>query len=496
MKLHSLKLIDKLKGSYISKSFSLYTIANFIGAVTGFVAMILYTKYLQPAGYGKATMLWVFVSLIFIFVDCRLNTAFSIKFYKNSKEENTVNLYTSLLFNFFIETFYFIVFYIYPPLLYKLVGVSVSYFDMFVMYMLILFMIIGQFYTNLLMIEQKPIQFFIVKLIYSIVYIGIAIYNLLILKTGYISYLISYLIAYAVISVIGGFYFFKKYSPHKIKVISLVNLRALLKLGIPMITNGLLLMLLTWEDRYVLESYYGLVLVGIYTTGYKFAEILNNFIFTPFGQAISPMLYKECSKKIEDYKTIMSNIMNYYWIVSFGILLAYFIFLKDVFRILLGQQYSKGYDIIGIVAIGIIFLGITNIIGSTIVLKEKTGLVFMITLMSVIVNTILNFILIPRYNMFGAAYATTISYVFDFILTFIYSQKLIYIKYNYSYIFKTIVSSLILFCIELLTSKIGISFFLSFLLRVCIFIAFIFYVYNFAGLKQFIKKVALTEKVV
>lgn len=127
---------------------------------------------------------------------------------------------------------------------------------------------------------------------------------LVVLREGYISYLKAYLISYFVMSVIGLRFFFINYKPCKKNIISVSNLKDLLKLGLPLVPNGLMLMLLTWADRYILNLYVSLAIIGIYTVGYKFSSIINNFVIAPLGQAISPMLIKQFARAQDEYKKI------------------------------------------------------------------------------------------------------------------------------------------------------------------------------------------------
>lgn len=481
-------ILKGIKNSRVIRAFTSYSIANLLTALIAFLTVGWFTKKLSPDEFGKATMIWLFVSIVLMFVDSRLNTAFSIKFYKNSKQENTINIYTSLLYNLIVATIIFSIFLIAPSIVEKLVGVNISNVDILIMYISTIFMVVSGFYTNMLMLTQKSKSYFILKLIYNIFYILSAYISLFILKCGYSSYLIAYMFANGVISLLSIKFFYENYKPLARNNISLNNLKELLIIGLPLIPNSLLLMLLTWEDRYVLNIYSGLVIVGIYTVGYRFGEIMNNFLFNPLGQAISPILYRDCSQNMQRYKDTLSKVFKYYWVISYFVVIGYFTILKEVYGLIIGSEYKEGYNIIGIVLIGVVFLGITNLIGSTVVVKEETGKIFKFTAISVIINTILNFMLIPKFGMYGASVATLLSYLLNFIITLSYSQKLIFIQYDYKFLSKLTFIASICFVGELFISYLIYDKIVSIIMKIIIFIIFSIYISYAADIKTILKE--------
>ena len=487
MNIKKIKLFKIFSQSYLAKAFSFYSLSNAISAITGFVILAFYTKYLPPSDFGRISLIWIFVIIASILIDCRLNTAFSIKYYKVSKEENIKNIYTIFLYNLIIFSLVYLVFLSYPPLFQKILKIEMITSDLNIIFFLILFMIFGNFYTNFLMVSQKPKSYFFIKLCFTVILIISSLVFLIVLREGYISYLKAYLISYFVVSVIGLRYFFINYKPYKKNIISVSNLKDLLKLGIPLVPAGLMLMLLTWADRYILNLYVGLAIVGVYTVGYKFSNIINNFIITPFGQAISPMLFKQFVESQEKYKKIMARIFKYYWLVMFTLAIGYFVVLKEIYQLIIDIQYIEGYNIIAIVLFGVIIWGLTNLLGATVIMKEKTGKMFLFTFISVLVNIGLNFIFIPKYGMYGAAVATLISYILQFIMIFIYTQKLVFINYDYKFIFKSSFICLCFFALILFLSYLNINIIIRLSLKIISFLLFGVIAYKFLDLKESIK---------
>lgn len=489
MNIKNTKVFNIISQNYLAKAFSFYSLSQAIRALTSFGILALYTKLLPPADFGKISLIWIFVIIASTLINGRLNTAFSIKFYKVSKEETTKNIYSIFIYNLIVFSLVYLVFLSYPSLFQKILTIQIATSDLNVVFLLILFMIFGDFYTNILMVDKKPKSYFLVMLVFNASLIISSLVYLIILEAGYISYLKAYLISYLIISLLGLRFFIFNYTPHKKNIISLVNLKNLLKLGLPLVPDALLLMLLTGADRYILNLYVGLAIVGIYSVGYGFSSIINSFIVAPFGQALSPILFEQFVKSRDEYKKILSIVFKYYWLVILSIAIAYFVILKEAYQLFIGAEYMEGYNIIGIVLLGIILWGATNFLGATLIMKEKTGKVFLFTSISVFLNIGLNFILIPEYGMYGAAVATLLSYILQFTMIFAYTQKLVFINYDYRFIFKSISISLCFFALIIFVSYLNINVLVSIGLKATLFLAFILIAYKFLELEESVKGV-------
>lgn len=489
MNIRNTKIFNILSQNYLAKAFSFFSLSQAISALTSFGILALYTKLLPPAEFGKISLIWIFVIIASTIIDGRLNTAFSIKFYKVSKEENTRNIYSIFIYNLVVFSLVYFVFLSYPSLFQKILGIQIATSDLNVVFLLILFMIFGNFYTNILIVAKKPKDYFLVKLVFNAALIISSFVYLIVLESGYISYLKAYLVSYLIISLIGLRFFIFYYTPRKKDIISLVNLKNLLRIGLPLVPDALLLMLLTWADRYILNLYAGLAIVGIYSAGYVFSGIINSFIVTPFGQALSPILFEQFVKSRDEYKKIMSRVFKYYWLVILSMAIAYFVILKEGYQLFIGAEYIEGYNIIGIVLLGIILWGATVFLGATLIMKEKTGKIFLFTSISVFLNIGLNFILIPTYGMYGAAVATLLAYVLQFIMIFAYTQKLVFIKYDYRFIFKSVSISLGFFAFIIFVSYLNINAVISLGLKAVLFLSFILIAYKFLDLEKSVKEV-------
>ena len=99
---------------------------------------------------------------------------------------------------------------------------------------------------------------------------------------------------------------------------------------------------------------------------------------------------------------------------------------KFFLRIFFGMEYVDSYEISTILLIGVFCMSFYKIIGQLLISDGKSKHYFLILLFGAIINVIINIVLIPNYNILGAAFASVFSYAIIGLIFLIYYIK----KYN------------------------------------------------------------------
>lgn len=92
-----------------------------------------------------------------------------------------------------------------------------------------------------------------------------------------------------------------------------------------------------------------------------------------------------------------------------------------------------------------VFMCSDNVFQVGILLKRKTHYLPTITAIAAFTNVFLNFILIPKYNMMGAALATAISFFVYILATYFVAQKIYFIPFEIKRIEKILFCAILLF---------------------------------------------------
>jgi len=123
---------------------------------------------------------------------------------------------------------------------------------------------------------------------------------------------------------------------------------------------------------------------------------------------------------------------------------------QPVIRLMADEQFGHSYRIVPPVALGYIFYGIVYCVAPGVHLKMKTQFLSLFVVLSAVVNILLNFLFVPDFGMMGAAWATAITYLLLAVSTFVFSNHVYPISYEYSRLAKIFISGLIFYCMGLL----------------------------------------------
>jgi len=197
-------------------------------------------------------------------------------------------------------------------------------------------------------------------------------------------------------------------------------IRESLLFGLPLVPHLVMASALVVADRFILEHYRGLSEVGVYSLAYTFGMIM--FLVTQsLSQAWLPMFFDLAGSGSEN-RALLGRICS-----GLALLLAALacvgMLLSPLFiNLCLDPRYRSAASIVPLVVMGYLFHGLFSLFDLSLLHSKRTTSVFVISLLAFSANLALNFALIPRWGMYGAAWATTIAYAIEALGTFLMAQ--------------------------------------------------------------------------
>ncbi|MGF6953421.1 O-antigen/teichoic acid export membrane protein [Neobacillus sp. B4I6] len=180
--------------------------------------------------------------------------------------------------------------------------------------------------------------------------------------------------------------------------------------GFPMIGWFLGNSLLGLSDRYIIKFFRGAQEVGIYSANYSLVTMGLGLICGPLLTAAHPVImnYTNNSNKQDVQKTI-TNFSKLFLVIT--IPLSFYISLNSssIVEILLGSKFREGSVIVPITIIGIILWNFAMYGHKGHEITGKTKMMMFFVFLSVFINIILNFLLVPKFGYVGAAIATLLA---------------------------------------------------------------------------------------
>jgi O-antigen/teichoic acid export membrane protein len=186
-------------------------------------------------------------------------------------------------------------------------------------------------------------------------------------------------------------------------------LGAALGFGAPKVPHGILVQALNLADRKILDLFVSRAEVGIYQLGYTFGGTVK-FALSAFEPAWQPFVYSQARRP--DAPALLARVITYAAAAFLTVSLAVAVLGGDALVLMTPRNpaFWSGAGIVPVVALAYAFHG-AFLLGSIGIGIEKRARYYpMITAAAAATNIALNFLLIPRHGIAGAAWATVFSY--------------------------------------------------------------------------------------
>ena len=246
------------------------------------------------------------------------------------------------------------------------------------------------------------------------------------------------------VSIISCFVFFMlNKSDFSLRILDKKVMKELFKIGLPLLPTFLIYWVFNSMDRIMINRMLGPEELGIYSVGSKVASV-SQLIYTAFAGGWSYFAFS--TMKDKDQVKMNSKLFEYLGIISF---IAYIVsqpFICPVFKLLFENQYVEGGKVFSFLFLSPLILMLYQVVANQVVIIKKSYLSTVALILGAIVNLILNFILIKKYGIVGAAFSTLISYIVStiFIVGICKKYKLIILNFKYIIIFGLVILTTII----------------------------------------------------
>jgi O-antigen/teichoic acid export membrane protein len=204
--------------------------------------------------------------------------------------------------------------------------------------------------------------------------------------------------------------------------------RETIVVGSPLVPHLLMAFGLVSADRFILAYYRDLREVGLYAVAYTFGMIMS-LVTMSLSQAWAPIYY-DIARKGEEGRPVLSKmcaglIVMLTAVACFGALIA-----QDFIARFLDHRYSSAGRVVPWIIGAYLAHSFFSMFALAAMQARRTTLIMSASFVALVVNTILNFSLIPRWGMYGAAYATLIAYVIEALVMYSFAQRAFRLDYD------------------------------------------------------------------
>lgn len=231
-------------------------------------------------------------------------------------------------------------------------------------------------------------------------------------------------------------------------------IRSMVRFSLPLIPTAVMWTITGFSDRILIKyvdgpaGKTGDTAVGLYTAASKIPNLIS-MVSTIFFQAWNMSAITEHGNKGEGkfYATVYSAYQSIMYIASAFLILL----VQPVSRILLNYknhpEYSQAYVYTPVLVLSVLMMCFNLFFSSIYTASKHTKNSFWTSLVSMVLNVVLNVILIKKFGVHGAVAASFISYLACYLIRVVDARRYIYFKVDHT---KTVMNLSILMGMSLL----------------------------------------------
>ena len=242
-------------------------------------------------------------------------------------------------------------------------------------------------------------------------YTIVTIYKLVLLITGQSVrwFALSYTFDDMIIGIC-ELYFYHKFSTHKLQF-DWTILKRLIRKSKYYILSGLMITIFAQTDRIMLK-----LLIDEAATGYYSAAVscagMTGFIFVAIIDSARPVIFESKGQGQGSFET---NVTRLYSVITYFALLQCIgitLFAKPLIYLLYGAEFAPAVNALRLIVWYTTFAYFGSVRNIWMLAEGKQNLIWIIDLSGAIANVFINWMLIPRWGIMGASFASLVTQIF------------------------------------------------------------------------------------
>lgn len=393
-----------------------YLIANVIGMAISLVALPVLTNLLSTAEMGIATSFITLKNIVTIILLLAMYISID-KIFVSVKDYNERYKYLSSIYIFstIVAILIYIVYFIFQVPINKILGFNTQMMTLMVLMCILIngctLMVANWNFCN------KAKYTFLYNLLASPISQILSIILVLILPSEkYLGRIIGVDFFNIVLGFVFGIVILKKGK----RAFCKNYIKESLQISLPMIPHLLSQIFLSSCDLLMIKSIVGEASAGIYSVAYTISNILYTIslqIFKPW----SPWVYRRIeNKETDSIKENSKLIMHIVWIFCIGI----FTIAPELIKLFINSEYGEASLIVPPICLGIFFQMMYTFFYDIEYYHKKNKQIAIFSVITAVINIILNYVAIHIWGYQAAAYTTIVSYMILCILHYFGMRKI------------------------------------------------------------------------
>lgn len=405
-----------LKSGLFKRTF-IYTFSSSFSALVSFLLLPIFTRYLSQYDFGIIATFSAVTACLTGVIGMGSNALLGKNYFGLDLKERKIYI-TNILGLIIINSLFILcIFLIFGNFFSNLIKISIT--------LLLLAVLVSSgsmIYAILLTLYQlkkQAMKYAIISNSKALIEIGISLFFILVIGLkweGRIGGITLSTLFFLVISLL----IFKRE-----KIVSTFSgkyFKELVFLGSPLIISHISGWANNMVDRLMINNLISVEATGLYSIGYKFGMIIM-IIEVAFSRAWLPYFYEkiEGSKDVDKLKIVRTTYIYTAGLIIFSLFYGYFS--KYILYFMVDKKFYAAGEFIFLIAMAYCFDGILKLFSGYLIYSGRIKLFSSIIVISAGINIVLNYILLKRIGIIGAAWATFISFAVELVLVVVAAVK-------------------------------------------------------------------------
>lgn len=420
----------------LTRNTVIYGLGNILQRGAAFLLVPLYTRFLSPADYGIVAVVNSIVQVLSIVYEMGQAGAVNRFYFEYADKRDELRNYLGTVFTFSLISTGFItaLLLVFGKSIFSLILKDIP-FDPYIKLALWIpfFSIPLSILLGLYRAREQAVLYAFIQLSKFLVTTALIVFFVVFLRQGALGKIRGQMFGCLIFFILSLALALREAAPS----FSASKLKKSLSFGFPLVPHLLGAWILALADRFILQMFVPLSVVGLYNVGYQLGTVPSMVVST-ISLAWVPLFYREAKKgghaqqRLGKVSTLIALV-----IIFAGLLLI--VFSKEIILLMTSKEFYAAAVVVPPVALGCILDGLYVVAVTPVFYMAKTKMLPLFTGIAASINIGLNFLLIPKLGMMGAAYATLIAFALRLVLVVIYAQRAYPIPYEFHKIGKVLV---------------------------------------------------------
>ncbi len=220
------------------------------------------------------------------------------------------------------------------------------------------------------------------------------------------------LLAYIIGPALAGVYLMIKskiYQYISIEKYSREELKVILKYSLPLVPNELSWSVIHASDRMIVSAFLSVAMNGLIAVASKFSVIYTT-AFSIFNTSWTEQVvlhYKDIGGA-EYINNMFDKMVAFFATIAIGIIAV----MPFAFNLLVSKSFSEAYSLIPLYMIAVFFNAVIGLISSIYLIENETRQVAFSTIISAIINVVVDIVLIKQIGVYAAPVSSICGYAF------------------------------------------------------------------------------------